>query len=252
MRKILPITLAGILGIVSCDQSDNTPVEESRTELSDVTTRFSPKFSDSETTRLSLIGVSPKETEEYFKVDDELNSRDVVSMAEEGLTPDLLRQYSDVWRSGDKRRIHRDIKVEPLEANTYLDSFDKWDSITLMESGISNDNAKAYLTDELTFRRHKDRRFGKFNVGDVVTLYEKDAKPEIVNEYSRSFTPIDVKTLVQNDVGAEEANRYATLNNKYLARISGIDIVNFRFNEIPFEEVEAKAREVFLYESIEN
>ena len=141
----------------------------------------------------------------------------------------------------DKGKLEK-ARISPEEVSRFDDMFYKFRTITptdliieFKQEGIKYETVHSYLE-------------SGFSNSDII-LIEKGISFVRAIQYHKSLR-LGISKFLEEDIDPAEANRFGELNEKYFASISAGDIVRYKENGISYEQVAAKAKEVWLERSV--
>jgi|GEM_PF-6139415 len=172
--------------------------------------RFSPVYSDEDVRYFLREDIRPYQAEKYIGYAgslDNARAEHVVCLINDGISQRTAFEYFPRFQS------------------SYLIRY-------LVEAGVSADIAKKY-----------DKRFHALRIKE---LYKLKVLPDKANTYHKSFDDVSVLKLCMEQIPPEIANPFGLLNEKYGTRITGVRVMLLIEKKIPFEEIERKAKELWI------
>jgi len=178
-------------------------------------------------------GLTPGVANSY---DERFDKHDVVELFRSGILPQLANQYDKRIAWYDIQKLHKE-KISPEVANSYdLDVFNRWNIKEAIELELSPDRAREYDS--------------RFDAKQRLNLHKNNIPPRIADSYDVSFSDSDIVGLHNAEIPIETANRFRQLNELFGVRIGAKDIIRYVGENVLYETVAKRARELSFDQSI--
>ncbi|MBI2138953.1 hypothetical protein HYU13_05150 [Candidatus Woesearchaeota archaeon] len=217
---------------------------------------FHQKFSEGEVCYMAGRGIKPEQANPY----DARFREDMDWLINNSIPPEKANSFDSRFNGDDVLSFLKN-HAEPNYVNSFHHGFSVRDILQFKGNGISPEKVSACLIELEGNYITKKISGGKVgNLTDtIIEILRAGGDTKFVLKYDSSFFEDypnggdrdrsmckGVIAMKNYSIAPEEANRFAELNVKYGARISGFDVVRFKINEVPFETVEEHARQLWI------
>ncbi|MEN9626723.1 MAG: hypothetical protein RL557_1051 [archaeon] len=162
--------------------------------------RFDKRFTSSEVSVFLGENITPEEVNAY---DSRLDFNSISIFHRRGIEARTANRYAEVVNYNEEDIVLLERHKVPCEV-----------SREFLKIRRENPREKSVI-ERPPIMKYIEREERRFSAEQIIELYSRGVKPQMISEYNEWFNKEDIMNFVRGRTGPETANKYAALNQNY-------------------------------------